>query len=365
MHNIADSVIIFDEIHLLPTEYIPSCLKGIGHITRYLNSEAIFLSATMPDYSKLFSAYLPEASVTKLITDKSDFKFFGKCRYIDLGFTDYESIAERSDKYTSSLIIVNNRKSAREIYRNLNGRKYHLSTYMTPHDRSEIINRIHEDLKSGEKITVVSTSLIEAGVDFDFEAVFRELAGLDNILQSGGRCNREGKRECGDVYIFETDNKPVREMQIRTDITKSLLDEFEDISSSECIEEYYCRLFDFNKLDAFDKNSIGNGVNGIEHIPFRSYAEKFSFIKDDTIGVVIDNCDETAELVQKLKCRDYSVKRRLQKYTVSLKIHTEFEQALALGIVSDYDTGVYVLTNPAYYSSETGLDLNMTQDIIL
>mgnify|MGYP000435275556 CR=1 FL=1 len=68
------------------------------------------------------------------------------------------------------------------------GNKYHLSTYMTPLHRSEIIAKIKEDIKNGINTTVISTSLIEAGVDLDFKAVFREIAGIDNILQSGGRC---------------------------------------------------------------------------------------------------------------------------------------------------------------------------------
>ncbi len=360
LHNVADSIIIFDEIHLLPIEYIQTCLKGIGYITRYLNSEAIFLSATMPDYSKLFRAYLPDSSVNELIRDKSCFKYFSKCSYIKLGKTDYDSVVLRADKYLSSLIIVNTRKTAREIYNSVNGKKYHLSTYMTPCDRSKVIEEIRNDLASGEKITVVSTSLIEAGVDFDFEAVFHELAGLDNILQSGGRCNREGKRENGDVYIFEKEQST----DIRTDITKSLLNEFEDISSPDCIKEYYNRLFDFNKLDKQDEKSIAKEAKGIEQIPFRRYAESFSFINNDTIGVVIDNCKKTAELIERLKMKDYSVKRKLQKYTVALRLHSEFEQAFKLGIIDDFDTGVFVLTNPDYYNRETGLRIDMYDDKI-
>jgi CRISPR-associated endonuclease/helicase Cas3 len=362
LHNVADSIIIFDEIHLLPIPYIQTCLKGIRYITNYLNSEAIFLSATMPDYSELFRKYLPDCSVNELITDKSCFKSFSKCDYRNLGDTDYESIIQRAEQYKSSLIVVNKRKTAREIYQNLNGKKYHLSTYMTPYDRSRTMEEIRKALNSGEKITVVSTSLIEAGVDFDFEAVFRELAGLDNILQSGGRCNREGTREKGDVFIFEIEDNAIHE--IRTNITKNLLNEFEDISSPDCIKEYYNRLFDFNKLTKQDEMSIAKDTTGIESIPFRTYAESFQFIKDDTIGVVINNCEKTAMLIEMLKNKQYSAKRKLQKYIVALKIHSEFEQALKLGIIDDFDTGVFVLTNPDYYNQQTGLCLDMAQDII-
>lgn len=364
LHNMANSIIIFDEIHMLPINMLQPCLRGIGYITKYLNSEAVFLSATMPDYSGLFKAYIPDCTVTELITDKSDFQYFRKCSYISLGKIDFDSVILKAQEFTSSLIIVNSRKSAREIYGTVTGRKYHLSTYMTPRDRSETISSIKNDLVNGVKITVVSTSLVEAGVDLDFEAVFRQLAGLDSILQSGGRCNREGKREIGNVFIFETDEAPHGDLKIRANAARKLIRDNNDILSPECIESYYRTIFKFNEAE-ISANSIANETASVDGIPFRSYAERFQFIKDDTIGVVIDNCDETAKLTERLKYGDYSVKRKLQQYTVALKIHNEFDQALSLGIIDDFGTGVYVLTSPDYYSSETGLDISRSFDKII
>ena len=360
LHNMADSIIIFDEIHLLPLKVLLPCLRGIGFITTYLNSEAVFLSATMPDYDRLFQKYLPDCTTTKLMTDRKDFKYFKKCRYINLGKTDLESIALKSSQYQSSLIVVNKRKTARELFSSLTGLKYHLSTYMTPVDRTKIIENIRLNLENGDKIAVVSTSLIEVGVDLDFNAVFREMAGLDNILQSGGRCNRDGKRECGDVYVFKTDEKLNRDMQNRVDIVNDLIKRYDDISSPECIEEYYNRLFDFNKRN-IDKKLQASGIDNIE---FKTYAMDFEFIKDETIGIVINNCDESEELIQRLKNRDYTARRELQKYTVSLRRY-EFESALKLGIIDDFGTGVYVLTNNKYYDNKTGLEIEKFNDYIV
>ena len=207
LHNISESVIVFDEIHLLPIDQLQPCLKGVGHITKYLDSKALFLSATMPDYKKLFEKYIPECCINELITDKCDFKTFDKCQYINLGEQSAERIAQHASTRRSSLIVVNSRRSAREVYDSLSGNKYHLSTFMTPHDRTNTIDRIRTDLKKGRQVCVVSTSLIEAGVDLDFETVFRQLAGLDSILQAGGRCNREGKLSKGEVYFFSTQVK--------------------------------------------------------------------------------------------------------------------------------------------------------------
>ena len=118
---------------------------------------------------------------------------------------------------------MNKKDTARELYQMLDGKKFHLSTNMTPCDRSETIQKIRKALETKEKITVVSTSLIEADVDLDFETVFRELAGLDSILQAGGRCNREGRQQNGDVFIFSTDMKMKGEFQMMTSVMLSAM----------------------------------------------------------------------------------------------------------------------------------------------
>ncbi len=361
LHNIADSVIVFDEVHMLPLECLQPCLRGIGYVTKYLNSEAIFLSATMPDYSAYIKKYIGECSVAELIKDTSAFSYFKKCTYSFIGKIEAEVLAMKAAQYNSSLIIVNSRKAARDIYRLLSGKKYHLSTYMTPFDRSEVIRQIRSDLQNNNRITVVSTSLVEAGVDLDFEAVFRELAGLDNILQSGGRCNREGKMESGNVYIFETEATLSDDLKIKASIVRDILDEGKDISDGECIREYYSRLFKYSdKL--IDSNTIANNLSGPDNIPFRTYAENFKFIKDETISVVIDNNDETADLLSQLKSGGKNIKRKLQRYSVSLRLNSEFSKALSLGIISETEDGIFVLANNEYYNSETGFDLDKASD---
>lgn len=362
LHNMADSVIIFDEVHMIPLHCIQPCLRGIGYITKYLNSEVIFLSATMPDYSEYFAKFTGDSSFKELIPDKTAYHYFRKCRYNYIGETSLESVAAKADEYNSSLIIVNSRKTAREMYNLLSGKKYHLSTYMTPNDRSEIISKIRKNLNK-EKITVVSTSLVEAGVDLDFEAVFRQLAGLDNILQSGGRCNRDGRREYGDVFIFETDEKPLSEIKIRASIVKQMLENGMDLDSDDSIKEYYRRLFRYNDDKIGDK-TIANMTNGVDNIPFRKFAEEFDYINDETVSVVINNNEETEKLLSQLEYGGINAKRRLQRYSVSLKIKGEFDKALSLGLLTDTGKGLYVLADNTYYDTETGLDINKSSDYI-
>ena len=361
LHNLADSVIIFDEIHMLPIDYIQPCLRAIGYVTKYLNSTAILMSATMPNYDKFMERYMAGVKIENAVKDTSLFNVFDKCRYEYIGKCELASLAEKAQEYDNALIIVNKRKTARELYDMCSGNKYHLSTYMTPLHRSEIIAKIKEDIKNGINTTVISTSLIEAGVDLDFKAVFREIAGIDNILQSGGRCNREGKMDMGDVFVFETDGGK-GEIQLKSNITRNLFEEFDNISTDKCIEEYYSRLFAFNDGN-IDKSTITSlmGENlKFDEITFRTYAENFKLIKNQVIGIVIPR-DENKDLIEQLRYGKLSVKRKLQQYSASVHLW-ELEGMIKEGIIEQLDCGVCILANTDYYKSDVGLTLENDVD---
>lgn len=279
VHNMANSVIVFDEAHLMPREYLEPCLRGITYITKYLDSEALFLTATMPDFRSLLEQCSEgNLKITDLIEDKTDFYKFSKCRFSDLGRVSDDELVQKSSEYASSLIVVNSRKKAAEVFRLCCGEKYHLSTYMTAYDRVRVIEKIKqslnklymdfpnvEDVPPERRITVVSTSLIEAGVDLDFTAAFRELTGLDSVLQTGGRCNREGLRKSGEVYVFEsTDAKPRFTEQ---ELTKGLLSEFKDVSDEKAIKAYYDRLFGIYR-EKIHAKSISQSCKNINSIPY-------------------------------------------------------------------------------------------------
>lgn len=369
LHNLRDSVIVFDEIHLIPTELLRPCLKAVGYITKYLNSEALFLSATMPDYSKLFDKFLPDVNYNKLVTDRTNFKYFKKCEYKDKGKTTLETIAENASRCKNALIVVNTKKTAAELYNLVQGEKYHLSANMTPAHRSRVIEAVRKKLENGEHITVVSTSLVEAGVDLDFSTVFRQLSGLDSILQAGGRCNREGRDDKGYVYVFDIDEtyRKGSDLAMRINKTKGLLKKYSDITSYDCIKEYYDGIFDFNQ-SRIAENSIAKyneqsnsfdrqGVMWPNSIPFRSYAMQFEYISADTISIVIDDIGDNTchELVETLRKGDMSVRRALQKYSVSVYMNV-FKDLYSQGVLNDHGTGIFILENQSYYNNETGLN---------
>lgn len=369
MHNMADSILIFDEAHLMPQQYLQPCLRAITYITKYLNSEAVFLTATMPDFPKLLRQYaLDNSRIIDLVNDASGFIEFQKCKYVNLGKLSAEMLLEKAVNNPSSLIIVNKKRTAKRLYNECRGRKYHLSTYMTAYDREKIIQEIrneleqlemdypnYKDVPENRRITIISTSLIEAGVDLDIYAVFRELSGLDSILQAGGRCNREGKRSQAEVCVFEFDDENKTLQDVKSNITLSIMDKYDEVSCPQSIKEYYDRLF-FVKKDAIEGNTITQNCCDLSNIPFAEYARKFELIDSETISLVVPRDAQSRETVDFLKYTGggVGVARRLQKYTCSINPR-ELDDLIRQHVVDDYGTGILCLTNPDYYDDKTGI----------
>jgi CRISPR-associated endonuclease/helicase Cas3 len=361
----AESVIVFDEAHLMPTEYLQPCLRGISYITRFLHSEAVFLTATMPDFRRLIAQYaLTDSKIVDLVPDQTEFQFFKKVKYRSLGLISDEALVEMAQQSPSSLIVVNSRGAARKIYELCSGECYHLSTYMTGYDRIHTIHEIRERMERlnrefppdtevpiERRIIVVSTSLIEAGVDLDFRTAFRELNGLDNVLQTGGRCNREGLQENAQVCIFEREESSSRQ-SMEQNIMLGIIREFPDISDSKAIAAYYSRLFAAKK----DKITLHTLTERFDLTPFRTFSEEFHFIdKKPAVSVFVPRDCDGRGLVEDLRKGVRVSMRKLQNDCCTV-LCKELEELLKQGAVKEYD-GVYVLENPDYYNSEIGIQL--------
>ena len=368
VHNMADSILVFDEAHLMPQDYLQPCLQAVAYITRYLHSEAVFLTATMPDFEKLMKEYaLPDSKIVKLINDTSVFIKFQKCRYSYIGEIFSSELLFKCREYPSSLIVVNKKATARELYQECGGKRYHLSTYMTSYDRKRILKEIRRELKQLEadypeykdvpedrRITIISTSLIEAGVDLDVYTVFRERSGLDSILQAGGRCNREGKRKMADVFVFDlAEETRQAALDEKANLTKGLLKKYDDVSAVKCIEEYYSRLY-FMKADDIQKNTMHQACSDLASIPFKEYAEKFELIDSRQVSLVVPCDAQSEQLVEMMKYTKAGNARKLQNYTCSVR-QKELEDLIRQHAADDYGTGIYCLTNKDYYDEYTGV----------
>lgn len=196
LHNLAGSVILFDEAQLLPLPCLRPCIHAIAQLVQHYGASAVLCTATQPALGPLFAEFLPGRPAVELCPPElCPPESFRRVCFRQAGRLDWDTLSGQLQQHEQVLCVVNSRKSAQEIFTRLSGEgNFHLSTLMYPAHRRAKLEEIRRRLKGGLPCRVISTSLIEAGVDVDFPAVFREEAGLDSILQAAGRCNREGKR---------------------------------------------------------------------------------------------------------------------------------------------------------------------------
>lgn len=193
LHNIANSVIIFDEAQMFPTEYLKPCLLMLEELAANYRSSIVLCTATQPAFADLFQR---KWKITELCPRMDEqFSFFKRTRFEQIGTVSEENLVERLSGEQQALCIVNTKKRAQNLYESMRGEGvYHLSTTMYPKHRKRVLKAVRSRLKEGGRCILISTSLVEAGVDLDFVAVYRQIAGVDSMIQAAGRCNREGKR---------------------------------------------------------------------------------------------------------------------------------------------------------------------------
>ena len=358
LHNIAESMLVFDEVHMFPSAFYLPCLEAVKLFVRDYGCRALFLTATMPSFETWLQAFgCGDVRTCELIGDRRSFSAFERCSIEDLGEIATEELIALAERGAPSLVVVNTRRTARELYQKLTCEKYHLSTYMTKRDRARVLGDVQTALKEGRKFVLVSTSLIEAGVDLDFQTAFRERAGLDNILQTAGRCNRNGTRpkEASRTCAFDFADEALRtkdkQMQVRQTICRDVMAEFG--TSEKAVTGYFDRLYAYNReeMAAFDFAKYISPY-GFE---FSRYADDFRLIDDDSTGVIVcRNAEEEAAVLSLLREGGRAAKRKLQPYAVNVKQY-ELEKLLARGAVTFRD-GAYVLSDPAFYDPETGIN---------
>lgn len=378
LHNIVNSVIIFDEAQMLPLSYLKPCLRSIDILIRNFKCSALLMSATCPDFKQYMH------SDTKIMEINSNFvqhyKDFKRVSAEWIGKKNDEDIINLIDNNLSTLIIVNSRQHARSLFSNLtnNIKKYHLSTLMTPENRKRVLEYIKFDLAKDIPCIVVSTQLIECGVDLDFATVYRSLTGIDSIVQAGGRCNREGKRKNSKVYIFEANNgDPCRgDIPIYKNISRIICENIKrnkgDIFDLENIQKYFKNLLEYKdketdnlKILELFKFSTDNNKKPVLKFDFAECAKRFSYIDDAAKkDILIPYNDEARYLIDEIKKPSYGtdirkIYRKLGQYTVSVYLweYENLKKNYKLEYLPNTENKAILIDN-TLYSQELGLNLS-------
>lgn len=363
LHNISNSVIIFDEAQLLPTKHLKPCVRAIAELAYSYNSTVVLCSATQPALNNLF----PKELVAKELCESSNelYELFKRTQICMLGKLGDEELAERLNDQKQALCIVNTRKQAQNLFALLmQDGAYHLSTLMAPVHRKAILNEIRTRLTKGQTCRVVSTSLIEAGVDIDFPVVYREKTGLDSIIQAAGRCNREGKHKISPVYVFDSDDsysRSIMSVQKRPiEATKVIIDRFKDITSPQAIQAYFKALYCFEGEGLDEKRIVSRFEDGFKQnlsFPYATVAKEFKLIDQTTHSIVIPINQETTSMIDRLRNgeRNQRLLRSIQQYTVNV-YDQRYKTLIEYGSIELLDEEIAVLVDINQYNSKTGLN---------
>ena len=359
LHNVAESIIIFDEVQTIPVEKLQPCLEILKELTLNYGVTAVLCTATQPaiEYSENFKSGLKDLS--EIIQDiPSLFGALKRTKEEFIGKTDEKDIADQLAGYDQVLCIVNTRKQASNLFELLPEQEgnFHLSALMHPRHRSQKLSEIRSRLKEKLPCRVISTQLIEAGVDVDFSVVYRAIAGMDSIAQAAGRCNREGKIKTGKVKIFKFENESSHIFFRQTaQCAEELLEKFSgQLLEPECIHEYFLNYYWHNEHRMDSEEIVHTCLQGLRgNIQFEDIS-KFQMIESASIPIIIAIEAETLDLVKQLEFIEHAtlILRKLQQYTVQIY---PYQMDAISGWLETPKPGIYVLRSPELYSEETGL----------
>lgn len=360
LHNIANSVVIFDEAQMMPVSYLRPCMAAISQLVKNYGVTAVMCTATQPALGEILKEFLSGCAAVELAPKDMNLDVFQRVAYTDAGTLSEEQLLSGLQGEDQVLCVVNTRAEAERIYSSLPGDgNFHLSTRMTPNHRRRILRIVRDRLRSGEHCRLISTSLIEAGVDVDFPVVYRQIAGIDSIVQAAGRCNREGKlARPGKVYIFRTDGKiprlQERNISAGDSILKTMLPDH-----PQAIERYFRKVYTLAGKDGMDSRkiipSLREGIAGCM-LPIRTVSERFKLITEDTCTVYIPR-KENRELLTALRSgsRSRRIMRKAGQDAVSV-YRTQFTALKEAGKLEMLEADAAILLNPEEnYSEETGI----------
>lgn len=426
MHQLANAVIIFDEVQALPVKCVQVFNTAVNFLVNNCGSTVVLCTATQPLLDKIEpkSRALSITEEQQIVPNVK--QLFDDLKRVEVkdetkvGGWSNDEIRELADKRVvksgSVLVVVNTKTSAREISLRCkqisNVETYHLSTYMCPAHRLDMLNQVKKclDPKKPMPVICVSTQLIEAGVDISFGSVIRFLAGLDSIAQAAGRCNRHNEQypALGEVFIInpaEENINRLEDIRIGKEKTERLLGEFKDnperfgnnIISPEAMEQYYQYYFyqrakEMNypvtanspvgrEDDLFNLLSV-NSLSVAEYrrsnsdrwpaLPLRqafmTTSKSFQTIESITRGIIVPYGEEGKDIVNELCAvyeleNQYKLIRRAQRYSVNVfpDVLKRLQEKQAIHEVQS-GSGILYL-DEQYYSDEFGLSENPVNDM--
>ena len=397
LHNLAHSVIILDEAQSLPIDLLRPCLRSLDELVRHYGTSVVLCTATQPAVlaGQLAKGGLTGGSEGCREIIPAGRKLHERLRRVTAeripGKISDAELLELVANHFSVLVIVNTRRHARDLFEAASVRfpdlpVFHLSAQMCPQHRTDILNLVKGLLQLGKPCLLISTQLIEAGVDIDFPCVFREMAGADSLAQAAGRCNREGRlSELGRVFFFESAENHSPPGFLATAAAKGsevlALDDFaDDLLSPDLVTRYFELLYRFysDNKQGLDRLSVLSDLippptpkcrDDFLAYKFRTLGETFQLISEPSISVFVPYGEEGRQLCEELRGTYATgelrkIARKLQRYSVSLRGPEPRDKNGNLLAELVHDTW-WVLTSPEqYYDKDFGIS-NQAKTVFL
>lgn len=362
LHNIARSVVVLDEAQMLPPDYLLPCIETLRELCAGYCASVVLCTATQPALHRRDDFRKGLEGVREIAPDPARlYAELKRVRVTDLGGLDDAALAVRMAGHAQALCVVNTRKHARELYERMakEDGTFHLSANMCPAHRTQKLDAIRQRLKEKLPCRVISTQLVEAGVDLNFPVVYRATAGLDSLAQAAGRCNREGKLEQGEVFLFRPEAGLPQFVKLAVEAAGEALRRHGDDPLSLAATRAYFEEFYWRKGDKLDGKGllplIQEGAS-LLNFPFPEVARLFRIIDEFTVPLVIPWDDEARRVIAALEHADSPARhlRRAQRYTVS--VHPRLRGALVgAGAARFVTEECAVLENTALYRDDLGL----------
>ncbi|WP_114859323.1 CRISPR-associated endonuclease Cas3'' [Azospirillum brasilense] len=384
LHNVARSVIVLDEAQLLPLPHLRPCLALLDALARDYGCTILLSTATQPALDRDRPLAFGLTGIRPIMPEDGApalHKAMERVTVEHAGLLDDEALADRMRNATQALCVLDTRGHAADLYRALRDREveglYHLSAAMCAEHRSTVLAAIRADLAEGRPCRVVSTQLVEAGVDVDFPLVLRAMAGLDSIIQSAGRCNREGRPGLfGRVVVFDTARRNgLSDLNRRRDLTREIMDgrPWDEALHPDVIATYFRRLYSADKRkrtasggDPYDRTEAWSRLattNRRDAIPFRAVAADFHLIDNDQAAVIVPYTEEAQRWADALRAteRPGAIARKLQRFIVTIP-RGQLAQLMGAGIVKAIgEHGQFLLLTDLSYYDDAALGL-VTRD---
>jgi CRISPR-associated endonuclease/helicase Cas3 len=353
------SVVVLDEAQLLPPEFLDPIRHAMRGLVAHYGVTFVLSTATQPA--------LGLEGARELAPDPADLD--RRLRRVRFEWpaqdvrVDWGSLAADLRGHAQVLCVVNRRADAREVFERLRATEgaLHLSALMCGAHRSARIADVRERLQEGLPVRLVSTQLIEAGVDLDFPVVYRAFAGLDSLAQAAGRCNREGKLpDPGRVVVFHAPERPPRGLLRKAeDKAREILAGWQvDHLPPELFTTYFDLLYrqGVNSLDAQGILSLHGRDSANFDIQFRTAAERFRLVDDSGYWPILVDWGDGADLIEEIRRLgpERLRMRRIQRYLVSIPAG-QLQALRAKGDVEELLPGLFGVRAPRLYAEAIGL----------